>query len=62
MPTTFVECTDWMRVFRPHAERAREAGRPVLELPTGHEAMVTAPEELAAVLLRTAVLDRAHGR
>ena len=61
VPATFVECTDWMRVFRPHAERAREAGWPVLELPTGHEAMVTAPEELAAVLLGIARRPRAAG-
>lgn len=51
VPATFVECTDWMRVFRPHAQRAREAGWPVLELATGHEAMVTAPGRLVDALL-----------
>lgn len=51
VPATFVECTDWMRVFRPHADRAREAGWPVLELATGHEAMVTAPGPLVDALL-----------
>jgi pimeloyl-ACP methyl ester carboxylesterase len=47
----FVECTAWMRVFRPHAERAAVRGWPVHEVATGHEAMVTAPGELADVLL-----------
>lgn len=50
VPAVFVECTDWMRAFRPHADRARAAGWPVHELATGHEAMVTAPEALAALL------------
>jgi hypothetical protein len=39
-----------MRVFAGQADRARERGWPVHELGTGHEAMVTAPEELAGVL------------
>ncbi|WP_245633752.1 hypothetical protein [Amycolatopsis jejuensis] len=34
-----------------HAERADARGWPVLSLATGHEAMVTAPNELAALLL-----------
>ncbi|GAA0999940.1 hypothetical protein GCM10009555_101820 [Acrocarpospora macrocephala] len=50
----FIECTDWMRVFTPHAERAAARGWPVYELATGHEAMVTAPAELAELLLRAA--------
>lgn len=54
VPAAFVECVSWMRVFRSQAERARAKGWPVHELPTGHEAMVTAPEELAAVLLEIA--------
>ncbi|WP_129670020.1 alpha/beta hydrolase [Phytoactinopolyspora endophytica] len=48
---TFIECTDWMRVFTPQAQRAKERGWPVLEIATGHEAMVTAPDELAKLLL-----------
>jgi predicted S18 family serine protease len=40
-----------MRVFAAHADRARVRGWPVHELDTGHEAMVTAPEALAEVLL-----------
>ena len=51
VPAAFVECVDWMRVFRAQADRARERGWPVHELATGHEAMVTAPAALAAVLL-----------
>jgi hypothetical protein len=41
-----------MRVFAAQADRARDRGWPVHELQTGHEAMVTAPDELARVLLK----------
>ncbi|GGP12876.1 alpha/beta fold hydrolase [Nonomuraea glycinis] len=54
VPAAFIECVDWMRVFTPHAERAAARGWPVHEIATGHEAMVTAPEELAALLQRVA--------
>jgi pimeloyl-ACP methyl ester carboxylesterase len=54
VPAAFVECVSWMRVFQSQAERARAKGWPVHELATGHEAMVTAPQELADVLLRLA--------
>jgi pimeloyl-ACP methyl ester carboxylesterase len=54
VPAAFVECTSWMRVFAGQADRARERGWPVHEIETGHEAMVTAPEELAGVLLELA--------
>jgi pimeloyl-ACP methyl ester carboxylesterase len=54
VPASFVECVSWMRVFAGQADRARERGWPVHELATGHEAMVTAPEELAGVLLEIA--------
>jgi pimeloyl-ACP methyl ester carboxylesterase len=54
VPAAFVECVAWMRVFAAQAERARERGWPVHELDTGHEAMVTAPEALAGVLLSLA--------
>jgi hypothetical protein len=43
-----------MRVFAGQADRARQRGWPVRELDTGHEAMVTAPEALADVLLELA--------
>ncbi|MFI7699536.1 alpha/beta fold hydrolase [Nonomuraea sp. NPDC049480] len=51
VPAAYVECVDWMRVFRPHAEKAAALGWPVHHLATGHEAMVTAPKELAELLL-----------
>jgi pimeloyl-ACP methyl ester carboxylesterase len=51
VPATFIECVDWMRVFTPQAEKAAAKGWPVHEIATGHEAMVTAPDELAALLL-----------
>jgi pimeloyl-ACP methyl ester carboxylesterase len=54
VPAAFVECVTWMRVFAAQADRARERGWPVHELDTGHEAMVTAPEALADVLLELA--------
>jgi pimeloyl-ACP methyl ester carboxylesterase len=54
VPAAFVECVTWMRVFQAQADRARERGWPVHELDTGHEAMVTAPRELADVLLSLA--------
>ena len=54
VPAAFVECTDWMRVFAAQADRARALGWPVHEIATGHEAMVTAPGELAAVLTEIA--------
>jgi hypothetical protein len=54
VPAAFVECVGWMRVFRAQGERARARGWPVYEVDTGHEAMVTAPRELAAVLLHVA--------
>ncbi|TDE25103.1 alpha/beta fold hydrolase [Nonomuraea mesophila] len=54
VPAAFIECTDWMRVFTPQAERAAARGWPVHEIATGHEAMVTAPGELAELLLRIA--------
>jgi pimeloyl-ACP methyl ester carboxylesterase len=51
IPGVFVECVNWMRVFRTQADRARNLGWPVHELDTGHEAMVTAPKALADALL-----------
>ena len=54
VPAAFIECTDWMRVFQDHAERAAARGWPVHTIATGHEAMVTAPKELADLLLTLA--------
>ena len=50
VPGVFIECTSWMRVFTPQADRARDLGWSLHELETGHEAMVTAPERLAQIL------------
>ncbi|MEV7389193.1 hypothetical protein [Streptomyces sp. NPDC091215] len=45
---------DWTRVFAGQARRAAAHGWPVYEISTSHQAMVTAPDELAAVLLEIA--------
>lgn len=50
VPAEFIECVDWMRAFRDQGDRARSWGWPVREVMTGHEAMVTAPDELADLL------------
>lgn len=55
VPGVFIESVDWMRVFRRFAEQAAGAGWDTYELATGHESMVTAPEDLASVLLKIAV-------
>lgn len=48
IPRAYVWCT--RSLFGPIAEQARADGWPVLELDAGHDAMVTAPGELAAIL------------
>jgi hypothetical protein len=40
-----------MAVFQPFLDAAKQAGWDTVELKTGHEAMVTAPQELADALL-----------
>jgi pimeloyl-ACP methyl ester carboxylesterase len=47
----FIESVDWMRVFQKYANIAEKAGWDTYTLNTGHESMVTAPEELAETLL-----------
>lgn len=54
IPSVFIECTGWMRAFHGSAERAAARGWPVHEIPTGHEAMVTAPETLARTIDKVA--------
>ncbi len=50
LPRTFIACT--ADQVHAHAERARSApGWRYQELPTGHDAMVTAPRELVDLLL-----------
>jgi pimeloyl-ACP methyl ester carboxylesterase len=51
VPAAYVECVEWMRVFQPQADKAAALGWPVHHITTGHEAMVTAPKELADSLL-----------
>lgn len=48
---SFIECVDWMRVFTPQADKASRAGWVTREIATGHEAMVTAPAELADLII-----------
>lgn len=52
VPGAFIYCTEGAlaELFGTFAQRARELGWPVHELATGHEAMVTMPEETAALL------------
>jgi pimeloyl-ACP methyl ester carboxylesterase len=56
IPSTFIECVDWIRVFQSARERAEARGWPVHELHTGHQAMTTAPRELADLLHQIANL------
>lgn len=52
LPRTYIDCQiPRNEGLRRSADRAREEGWRFRELATGHEAMVTAPEELTALLL-----------
>lgn len=53
LPRAYVHCTEGpiTHVFAPFAEAARADGWPVYELATGHAAMLTAPREMAEILL-----------
>lgn len=54
LPRTFIRCSAWAG-FTAYADRARtETGWRVRELATGHDAMITAPEDLAHLLLTVA--------
>jgi pimeloyl-ACP methyl ester carboxylesterase len=60
MPSTYIHCTvgplsSWMQ---PFAARARKLKWPVYTMESGHEAMITNPNELAEILLQIA--DRLH--
>jgi thioesterase domain-containing protein len=53
LPRTFVDCTDpaWPSIA-PMRRRVRaESGWRIVEIPTGHDAMVSAPEALAQALI-----------
>jgi pimeloyl-ACP methyl ester carboxylesterase len=51
IPRTDIHCASMMRFAPDQAERSRGADR-VWDLDTGHDAMITAPEALAEMLLR----------
>ncbi|WP_049580370.1 alpha/beta hydrolase [Streptomyces sp. SBT349] len=51
VPGRYLNCTDWLAVFAPYAEKARALGWDVRDIATGHEAMVTAPGTLAELLM-----------
>jgi pimeloyl-ACP methyl ester carboxylesterase len=56
LPRTYVRCREWVSpAFDRHAEQAQQAGSGwrYHALPTSHDAMVTMPDELAALLLAT---------
>jgi pimeloyl-ACP methyl ester carboxylesterase len=57
VPSAFIECVDWIRVFRGARERAESRGWPVHDLHTGHQAMTTAPGPLAELLDQIANQD-----
>lgn len=50
VPAAYIECTDWSRGLQPQADKAAALGWPVHHIATGHEAMVTAPKQLAEML------------
>ncbi len=56
IPRTFIHCTSYPattpRLFDASAEKARTKGWPVHELAAGHLAMLTAPRELADLMLQ----------
>ncbi len=56
VPGAFIRCTrgPMTPVFRPCAERAKERGWEVRELPSGHDAMLIEPAGVAALLLELA--------
>ncbi|RPH36835.1 alpha/beta hydrolase [bacterium] len=53
LPRMFIHCTQGPTapVFAPFAEKARSRGWPYHEIATGHEAMLIAPDQVAAILL-----------
>jgi pimeloyl-ACP methyl ester carboxylesterase len=55
LPRTYIACTD--PVYAPLAssrDLAKRLGWPMIELPTGHDAMITAPEATANLLIQIA--------
>ena len=57
LPRSYILCRqDKPSLFDSHAQRARREGWGYFELPTGHDAMITAPEALGSILLEVASL------
>jgi pimeloyl-ACP methyl ester carboxylesterase len=56
LPRVFIHCTagPTTSLFGANAAKARAKGWEVLEVPTGHDVMLTAPNELAGMLLQLA--------
>jgi pimeloyl-ACP methyl ester carboxylesterase len=56
LPRVFVHCTDvpTTPVFAPFARKARDRGWEYHEIATGREAMLTAPDDVARILLSVA--------
>ncbi len=56
LPRAYISCTTGplTSVFRPFADKARSEGWVVREIATGHDAMLTAPDEVAGLLLELA--------
>ena len=56
LPASYISCTD--PVYDPTAvcrQRAKAAGWPIVELATGHDAMITAPLATADLLERLSI-------
>lgn len=53
IPRVYISCTEGplTPVFGPFANKAKAAGWPVREISTGHDAMLTAPDAVATLLL-----------
>lgn len=59
LPATYVTCTN--PVYEPAVvcrQRAKEAGWPIVELATGHDAMITAPLDTADLIERLSTESR----
>jgi pimeloyl-ACP methyl ester carboxylesterase len=55
LPRSYILCRqDEPTLFDSHAQRVKSEGWGYFELRTGHDAMITAPAELADILLRVA--------
>lgn len=59
IPRTFIHCANGpsAKRFAPFAEKARTNSWKLFELPTGHDAMLSMPQELAALIVKAASED-----